>query len=148
MSRTTIGIACGFIGLVLSPCLAQDVPPKRLSADDLSVETHKWDGKSIQTVVQCFYADIDEYRCAVLASSGLPFTGKTTVRIDFKSIEPADMKKAVEDNCDTIGKMSTKGCRFQAVFTYEQNEREEEGDSTVRMLILAKDGFGSFSRSR
>ncbi|HXW19318.1 MAG TPA: hypothetical protein VEK35_02320, partial [Roseiarcus sp.] len=115
---------------------------------DLAVETHKWDGKLIQSTVICFYADTDDYRCAVLSANGLPGYGTTLVRIDFSSIEPPEIKKAIEDNCDTVAKMQTKACRFQAVFTYEAFAAQENASGSRMMEIAVKDSAGVFSRTR
>ena len=126
--------------------LAQDAP-KKLTSIDLAVETHKWDGKVIQTNAQCFYADTNEYRCAVLAANGMMGVGGF-VRVDFAEISPPEMKKAVEDNCDTLEKMTTRACRFQIVFTYSGNDRKENNDGSVTMEIIAEDFAGAFSRSK
>ena len=40
--------------LVAHASFAQDAP-KRPTGDDLFVQTHKWDGKKLQTNVECFY---------------------------------------------------------------------------------------------
>ncbi len=53
--------------------------------------THKWDSKTIQVNAQCFYADTDEYRCAVLSPKGLPGGLSGTVRIDFDKISPPEI---------------------------------------------------------
>lgn len=132
--------------IAASAAFAQDAP-KRLTANDLSVETHKWDGKKIQVNAQCFYADTDEYRCAVLGPNGIAGAGGL-VRVDFAAISPPEMKKAVEDNCDTIEKMITKPCRFQIVFTYSTNDRKENNNGSVTMEIVAEDFAGTFSRGR
>jgi hypothetical protein len=96
---------------------------------------------------QCFFADTDEYRCAVLGSNGLMGDGGL-VRVDFAAISPVEMKKALEDNCDTIEKMVTKLCRFQIVFTYSTNDRKENNNGSVTMEIVAADFAGTFSRGR
>jgi hypothetical protein len=135
-------ILCCLVLFLTTVALAQE-PPKKLTAIDLSVETHKWDGKVIQTMVQCFFADTDEYRCAVL-----PPQGGDLVRIDFNKISPPEMKKTVEDNCDTIEKMTTRACRFQVVFTYSGNNRQENNNGSIMMMIIPDDSAGTFSRIR
>jgi len=129
-----------------STALALDAP-KRLTSNDLSVETHKWDGKAIQVNAQCFYADTDEYRCAVLGANGVPGAG-SFVRIDFGKISPPEMKKAIEDNCDTLEKMPTRACRFQIVFTYSMYSRTENNDGSELMTIMPEDFAGTFSKVR
>jgi len=120
-----------------------DDAPKRLTSSDLAVETHKWDGKLIETTGQCFFADKDEYRCAIS-----PMQGSELVRIDFTTIEPDAMKIAIEDNCDTITKMTTRACAVNIVFTYESNNLEEQTNGTTTMFILAAENKGVFSRAR
>jgi hypothetical protein len=123
------------------PALAEDTP-KRLTANDLSVETHKWDGKTIQATMQCFYADKDEFRCIVGAS------GRTGVRVDFQDIEPPSMKKAIEDKCDTVEKAASRLCRVQATFVYLGNNREEKSDGMVLMSIVPEDGKATFAPAK
>lgn len=122
--------------------LADDAP-KKLTSTDLSVETHKWDGKLIQITAQCFYADKDEYRCAVA-----PIAMGIFVRIDFSTIEPDSMKKAIEDSCDTIEKMPTRACAANIVFTYENNDRQDKADGSTMMTIIAVDNKGLFSKAK
>ena len=124
---------------------AQD-PPKRLNADDLGVQTHKWEGKSILTTAQCFYADKDEYRCGVINSRGLMGDGTTFVRIDFSQIDPPEMKKVIEDSCDTVEKMSSRTCRVQIVFTYSGYHSDEKTDGSNTMYIETEGNTGFFSR--
>jgi hypothetical protein len=104
------------IALLSATLALADEAPKKLSAADLAVQTHKWDGKVIQMNVQCFYADVDEYRCMIGGGAG------AFVRVDFAEVEPAEIKKAMDDNCDTIEKMLTRGCSFQVTFTYMGND--------------------------
>ena len=136
-----------FAGIVLTfvahPSFAEDAP-KRLTANDLSVQTHKWDGKTIQTNAHCFYADKEDFRCAILGPNNK--LSRNMVRIDFTTISPPEMKKAVEDNCDTTDQMLTNACRFQILFTYASNLRQEHDDGTVATTIIAEDQAGEFSR--
>jgi hypothetical protein len=120
-----------------------DDAPKKLSSMDLAVETRKWDGRLIQTAGQCFYADKDEYRRAIQ-----PVRGTEMVRIDFSAIEPDAMKKVIEDNCDTIEKMTTRACAVNIVFTYESNSLREDANGTSTMFILATDNKGVFSKAK
>ncbi|MGD0188896.1 MAG: hypothetical protein ABSC25_27145 [Roseiarcus sp.] len=122
--------------------LADDTP-KKLTSMDLSVETHKWDGKLIQITAQCFYADKDEYRCAVM-----PLMAGMLVRVDFSSIEPETMKTLIENNCDTIEMMTTRPCTVNIVFTYESNDRQEEANGSTLMRIIATDNKGVFSKGK
>jgi hypothetical protein len=122
---------------------AQDAP-KRLTASDLAVQTHKWDGKKIQANAHCFYADKEDFRCAVLGPNNQ--LAHSMVRIDFTTVSPPEMKKTVEDNCDTTAQMFTNACRFQILFIYSSNERQEHNDGTVVTSIIAEDQAGEFSR--
>lgn len=85
---------CAAIALTFAAhaSFAQDAP-KRLTANDLAVQTHKWDGKKIQTNAHCFYADKDDFRCAVNGPNGLAGKNAGFVRIDFTTISPPEMKK-------------------------------------------------------
>ena len=138
-------VVVGMILAVAMPAFAQDTP-KKLTSADLAVETHKWDGKQIQTIAQCFFADTDEYRCMIVGANGYIHDA---VRVDFKEITPPEMKKAVEDNCDTLDKaMQSKTCRFQIAFTYSLGRSDEHLDGSRLMTILAQDFAGTFSRTR
>ncbi|HLW92112.1 MAG TPA: hypothetical protein VKS78_12555 [Roseiarcus sp.] len=136
----TLGSVLAFT--LSSVAIAQDAP-KRLAASDLSVETHEWDGKSIQTTVQCVYLGANDYKCAVV-----PITGNGLVRMDFSSVDPPEMKKVIEENCDTVEKMTTKACRFQVEFIYELNDRQKNADGSTTMRIGAKDDAGAFSPTK
>jgi hypothetical protein len=116
-----------------------DDSPKRLTAEDLSVQTHKWDGKTIRTTVSCFFADKDEYRCIA------GWSERVTVRIDFVAIEPESMKSVIEDKCDAVAKARGNACKLQATFVYLGNERQEHPDGSVLMLIMAENGKGTFA---
>jgi hypothetical protein len=67
----------GALSALASFAALADDAPKRLTAADLSVETHKWDGKTIQATGQCFFADVSQYRCA------LGILGTVFVRLDL-----------------------------------------------------------------
>lgn len=136
-------ILVGIFLAISIPALAQDAP-KKLTANDLEVETHKWDGKLIQTIAQCFFADVDEYRCLALRPNGM--VGEA--RIDFRTIQPPEIKKFVEDNCDTVEKTFTRSCRFQINFTYSGIHTEEHSDGSRLAAITAKDSSGTFARLR
>jgi hypothetical protein len=129
-------------GILLTVAALAEDAPKRLTADDLSVQTHKWDGKTIQATMRCFFADKDEYRCIV----GL--SGRTGVRVDFQDIEPPNMKKMIEDKCDTVAKSVLRACMVQSTFVYLGNDREERPDGTVVMMIMPEDGKATMTPAK
>lgn len=120
-----------------------DDAPKKLTSMDLAVQTHKWDGKLIQTTGQCFFADKDEYRCAVA-----PPMESGMVRVDFTTIEPEAMKQLIEYNCDTLQKWATHACSVNMTFTYEAAERKDNANGTTTMYILATENKGVFSKAK
>ena len=134
--------AVSFIAATIFMCSTAlaDEPPKRLTAADLAVQTHKWDDKTIQATAKCFYADTNEYRC------GVGVSGNTFVRVDFSEIEPDALKKNIEDNCDTVEKMQSRACYVSITFVYESNHREEHNDGGTTMYIVAKDGRATLAR--
>jgi len=121
--------------LILAPVVAHADDVKKLSGDDLGVQTHKWDGKTIETTGFCFYADVNEYRCLAKGRIG-------GARIDFSKLEPASEKKRIEDNCDQLAKMLTKTCAVRLQFVYEGFDTHMVGTDLVR-VVLAKDGAGT-----
>ena len=131
--------AFGFVFVGNLAALVDDAP-KRLTALDLAVQTHKWDGKAIQANAHCFYADTDEYRCAIGSAENV------FVRIDLSNIQPDVMKKNIEDNCDTLAKMLNRACSVDITFTYQTNHPEENNSGRTTMLIEAQDGKGTLAR--
>jgi hypothetical protein len=103
----------------------------KLTARDLAVETSKWKGKKIETVMSCFYADVEDYRCV----------GGTGSRVDFSIISNEEGKQHLEKNCDTIGKISKDICTVRIRFVYEDFERRERANSNFT-LISAEDQKG------
>jgi len=121
------------------PSLLQSRDVVRLAGNDLAVQTHKWDGKIIETKAHCFYADINEYRCMAGTLA--------TARIDFSSIEPDDALANIERNCDTIEKMGGKKCFVTIRFTYESFKEIDMGGLYGKMtMILAKNAEGAIVR--
>lgn len=106
---------------------------KVLEPVDLAVQTHKWDGKIIQTTANCFYADAREYRC-------IPASGS---RIDFSFVGPQPARDYVEKNCDTLQGSLSRRCRFLIRFTYEGYSQMEVGGLLGHQTtISAEDGIG------
>src|SRR3954454_23182917 len=84
----------------------------KLEGGDLAVETSKWKGKKIETVMSCFYADVEDYRCV---------GGRA--RLDFSTISNEEGKQLLEKNCDTIKKSSRDICTVRIRFVYEDYRR-------------------------
>lgn len=112
---------------------ADDV--KKLSGSDLAVQTHKWDGKTIETTGYCFYADLNEYRCMTVGVTG-------GARIDFTTLEPEAARKKIEDNCDTVTKMLSKKCEFRFQFVYKAYDVHVSGNDVFH-IVIAKDNAGT-----
>ena len=121
--------------LILAPIAAHADDVKKLTGTDLAVQTHKWDGKTIETTGFCFYADVDEYRCMVPGVSG-------GARVDFSKLEPESARKKLEDKCNTISKMLTKACSIRFQFVYEGYDTHESG-TDVFHIVIAKDNAGT-----
>jgi hypothetical protein len=122
--------------LFLLPVAAHADDVKKLSGADLAVQTHKWDGKTIETSGFCFYADVNEYRCMV------PGAGGVGARVDFMTMEPDAARQKIEDHCDTISKMLTKACAVRFQFVYESYDTHVSG-ADVFHIVIAKDNAGT-----
>ncbi len=111
--------------------IADDV--KRLSAADLSVQTHKWDGKMVEAQFKCFYADKDEFRC---------LAGMGDVRVDFTSLNPPDLRSKLENSCDTLKTITSKACKVTIRFEYEAFDTSETGGLGKMHIVVAKSNSG------
>jgi hypothetical protein len=117
------------LSVLSTPALADDVI--RLTGPDLGVQTHKWDGKTIETDANCFYADKDEFRCMV---GGL-------ARIDFSTIEPKESQAFVERNCDTMEKVFHGAkCKLTIRFVYDGFDEMQTGGLFGRITIVKARG--------
>lgn len=106
----------------------------RLSPIDLAAQTHKWDGKTIETTIRCFYADMNEFRC----------TGHLAqMRIDFADLQPDSARAAIERNCDTVLKAMSRKCMVTLRFIYLGFTEQETNRSNTLTVILAKDNLGT-----
>jgi hypothetical protein len=101
----------------------------RVSMVDLATETHKWEGKTIETTNFCFYADVDEFRCSSPGGA----------RVDFTDIQPEAARKSLESNCDTVSKVLSRACRVKVQFVYDHYERVESGDGGSNPVVFARD---------
>lgn len=106
---------------------------KILSGEDLSIQTRKWVGKTIQTKAMCLYADKDEFRCMV----------SDATRIDFMKFEPDSAQKEIEDRCDTLAKAASPKCVFTIRFVYEDFGSVDSGGILGKTrIVIAKDNKG------
>jgi hypothetical protein len=128
-----IAFVCGIL-IASGSVLAEEI--KRLTAADLAVQTHKWEGKTIETRMSCFYADKDEFRCV-----------GSRARVDFTDITNAHGRKFLEDNCDTIAKSGRPRCTVTIRFVYESNERVETGVLPIT-YVKAEDNKGEVLPSK
>ena len=101
---------------------------KKLSASDLGVQTRKWEDRTIEAVMNCFYADKDEFRCFV-----------DSARIDFSEISPAEARRRIEDNCDTIDKSVRQACKFTIRFVWASSEMKPLGVSRQHFIRAKND---------
>ena len=105
-----------------------DSVPKKLSAADMGVQTRKWQGKTVETRMSCFYADKDEFRCTTRGA-----------RVDFSSITPPEARQRVEDDCDTIEKSTRARCTFTVRFVWKESEMRPLGISRLHMITAEND---------
>lgn len=78
---------------------------KVVDPDDVHVAPGKFIGKPIEIRnVKCFYADKDDYRCSA------PSRGMITV-VFAASIEPANERDTLENDCGAIKKIDSPACR-------------------------------------
>jgi hypothetical protein len=126
--------AAAIVVALTQPSFADDI--KRVSGADLSVQTHKWDGKTIETSGYCFYSDVGDYRCL----AGDP---AASARIDFKQIEPDSAREAVESHCDTLEKLISRSCRFRFRFIYDGFGELPGGGGDIIHVVIPKDGLGT-----
>lgn len=106
----------------------------RVASSELGVQTHKWEGRVIETTAHCFYADADEYRC-VTGGQG---------RVDFSTLFPDSAREKIESQCDTTEKMAHDQCRVTIRFVYQEFHQMDIGGLIGHMTIVqAKDGLGA-----
>lgn len=123
--------ASALLSLAPFAALADDVT--KLSGIDLAVQTHKWEGKTVETTAFCFYADVNEFRC------GSP----NGARIDFSALEPEAARKSIESNCDTIQKMLRPACKVRIRFVYESYDTLPNSGGEETHVVIAKDNAGT-----
>ena len=116
--------------LISGAASADDV--LKVSSQDLAVQTHKWDGKTIEVVLSCFYADLADYRCVGRGA-----------RVDLTTIEDEKSRAYIEKNCDTISKSDKRACTVTVRFVYESFDTMDTNFGGKLTVIAAKDGVGT-----
>jgi hypothetical protein len=124
--RSRFAIAFGIAIIATSAAASDDA--KVLKPSDLAVETSKWDGRVVETTLNCFYADRNEFRCLDAMSGG--------VRVDFREFD-TDGQAYLEKNCDEIDKISSPRCRVTIRFTYASHSRMEGGGLLGHITVVA-----------
>src|SRR5271166_1428815 len=114
------------ISLVASPALAQEATVLR--ASDLAVQTHRWEGEVVETTLNCFYADKQDYRCYDAKSFA-------RVRVDFVSFD-SDGEAFLQRRCDRIDVADTDACRVTLRFTYQSFDVMPSGDSFGDLTLI------------
>ncbi|SOC84799.1 hypothetical protein SAMN05421890_3290 [Ensifer adhaerens] len=127
-----------FVAVILSAttAVAWDNAAKKVKGNDLAVETHKYDGRLIQTTANCFLADKDDIRC--LAGFG--------ARIDFSTVTGEGMSNYLFDKCDTIENLPKNICRFDIQFTYSGFSSQPTSNGSSMTVIDAADRTAEFRR--
>ena len=105
----------------------------KLDGSDLAVETSKWKGKKIETVMSCFYADVEDYRCV-----------GGDARVDFSTISNEEGKQLLEKNCDTIKKSSRDICKVRIRFVYEDYRAGRQREFEINYDFSGRSNRGSF----
>ncbi|MFT4122194.1 hypothetical protein [Bradyrhizobium sp.] len=124
-------LVLAFGAFVVSVGVANADDVIRLKAIDLAAQTHKWDGKTVETELLCFYADLNEFRCV-----------GSSVRIDFTKLTPDDARKKIERDCDTMSKAMRPACIKRIRFIYSGFTSEETSEGKKLTLIQTKDDAG------
>lgn len=119
--------------------LLNAVDVKRLAPTDLAVETHKWEGKVVETTLNCLYADAADFRC-------FDTRGLARVRVDFNSFNDAG-SGYLQLRCDTSSAADTRACLVKLRFIYESSHRQDVGGLLgVMLFIEPRDGYGEIVR--
>lgn len=108
---------------------------RKIAPADLAIESHKWDGLSVETALNCFYADVAEFRCFDVRSFA-------RVRVDFSEMDPAG-EGYLKAHCDTSAAADGRACFVKLHFVYGGYNREELGGLTGHVTFVhPKDGHG------
>lgn len=108
---------------------------KRLSAGDLAIQTHKWDGLLIETKLNCLSADKYDFRCFDAHSFA-------RVRVDFSSLDEKG-SDFLTNYCDTDESSNSQACFVKVRFVYSGYDTQETGGLLGRVVFVhPKDGYG------
>jgi hypothetical protein len=110
----------------------------KLTARDLAVETNKWKGKKVETVMPCAYADADDYRCVSARGS----------RIHFRTISNEEGRQHLQKYCNTLHKTTTSQCTVRIVFVYADYQRVERQHRSVTLVSAEGDKGEIFASQR
>ena len=126
-------VIVALVAVTAVPAFAQDL--KALTAADLAVQTHRWEGKLIETTLNCFYADKLDYRCYDNNSFA-------RVRVDFQYFNP-DGEEFLQKKCDRIEIANTNSCRVIITFAYENFDTMPVGGLAGEItLVRPENGTG------
>ena len=121
-----------------SIAFAWDDTAKKVKGVDLAVQSHKYDGRLIQTTAYCFLADKEDVRC--LAAFG--------ARIDFSVVKGDGMSDYLFDKCDSIDNLGQAKCQFDIQFTYTGFASRDTGGGSQLTFVLPADNTGEFRRHK
>jgi hypothetical protein len=127
-----------FVAAMLSAttAFAWDSTAKKVKGSDLGVQSHKYDGRLIQTTVNCFLADKDDIRC--LAGFG--------ARIDFSAVSGEGMSDYLFDKCDSIDNLPKNVCKFEIQFTYSGFSSQSTSNGSFMTVVEPAGGSAEFRR--
>lgn len=114
------------MALAAFPALAEDV--KTLNAADLAVQTHRWEGKLIETTLNCFYADKIDYRC-------YDYNSFARVRVDFQYFDP-DGELFLQKRCDRIEIANSNACHVIVMFVYDNFDTMPSGGLAGEITLV------------
>jgi hypothetical protein len=93
---------------------------------DLGVQTHKWEGKIVQTRLACFFADDSDMRCL----------DGNVGRIDFTTIGPEPAKKFLQANCNSLASLNSPACRVTVRFLYVRFKEADLGGAIGTITVV------------
>ncbi len=111
-----------------------------LKPNDLAVETHKWQGMAVQTTLNCFFADRNDYRCFDTQSYA-------RVRVDFRSFDP-DGEIFLKENCDRIDKANSNACRVTILFIYDSFDELPVGGFAGHITLVVPEDYKGYVVAR
>lgn len=100
-----------------------------LSAADLAVQTDRWLGQIVSVEMNCFYADVGEFRCV---SDG--------ARVDLSMIRPEPIEDALQRDCASIRSATASRCRRTIRFLYAGYSQLPVGRFDSVTLVEAANG--------